>query len=346
MMPTKGVAVLHAGLVTGLGLSAPSTCAALRAALDGFGETRFRDQSGEWISGCEVPLVPAWRGPERLVQMLAMAVGECLEAAGVNDPSDLPLLLCIAEPGRPGFYRGLEQRLLDELQTVLGVQFDAGRSAVIAQGRVGGAVAMAHAAALLREQSMPAVLIAAVDSLLIGTTLQALERDDRLLTSRHSNGFIPGEAAGALWVGPPGIAPGRHLVCLGAGFGVEPAPLGSGRPLRSDGLTQAFRQALAEAGLAMAQIGYRIATISGEQYAFKQFDLATMRLLRGKHEFMDLWHPASGIGETGAVAALACIAMALAAVQKGYAAGEPVLIAAANDDGRCAALVLAAAGPR
>ena len=63
----------------------------------------------------------------------------------------------------------------------------------------------------------------------------------------------------------------------------------------------------------MAQIGYRIGTMSGEQYWFKEFDLATSRLLRGRHEFMDLWHPADGIGETGAAALPCCLGVAFTA---------------------------------
>jgi 3-oxoacyl-[acyl-carrier-protein] synthase-1 len=109
-------------------------------------------------------------------------------------------------------------------------------------------------------------------------------------------------------------------------------------------LTAAFQQALAGAGLAMADVGYRIGTMSGEQFWFKEFDLATSRLLRGRHEFMDLWHPADCIGEAGAASLPAAIGLALAAARKGFASGDPVLVAASNDDGSCAALILRAGG--
>jgi 3-oxoacyl-[acyl-carrier-protein] synthase-1 len=114
----------------------------------------------------------------------------------------------------------------------------------------------------------------------------------------------------------------------------------SEEPLRGEGLARAFRQALAGAGLEMARVGYRIGTMSGEQYWFKEFELATSRLLRGRHEFMDLWHPADCIGEVGAASLPCCIAVAAMAVRKGYAAGDPVLVTASNDDSRRAALVL------
>ena len=44
------------GLVTGVGLDAPSSCAAIRGAIDNFQETRFVDSGGEWILASEVPL--------------------------------------------------------------------------------------------------------------------------------------------------------------------------------------------------------------------------------------------------------------------------------------------------
>ena len=131
------------------------------------------------------------------------------------------------------------------------------------------------------------------------------------------------------------------LVIRSLGLAVEHATIESEEPLRADGLTAAFRQALTAAGLAMADIGYRIGTMSGEQYWFKEFDLATSRLLRGRHEFMDIWHPADCIGETGAAACPAASPSRPWRPHKGYAAGDPVLVTASNDDGRRAALVLA-----
>ena len=42
--------------------------------------------------------------------------------------------------------------------------------------------------------------------------------------------------------------------------------------------------------------------MSGEQYWFKgvRFKRHAIELLRERHEFMDMWHPADCIGETGA----------------------------------------------
>ena len=118
------------------------------------------------------------------------------------------------------------------------------------------------------------MLIAAVDSLLSWPTLTHYEQRDRLLTSGNSNGFLPGEGAGAILVGPGGVA---ALECTGIGFGIEPSPVDAETPLRADGLTQAIKAALADAGCAMHDIDYRIADVSGEQYYFKEAALALAR---------------------------------------------------------------------
>ena len=82
----KPVAILASGMVTGVGLNAASSCAAIRCAIDNFSETRFMDQGGEWIIGSQVPLEQPWRGLPKLVHMVVPAIKECLAAAGSVRP--------------------------------------------------------------------------------------------------------------------------------------------------------------------------------------------------------------------------------------------------------------------
>src|SRR5256886_13609454 len=104
----KPVAIIASGMVTSVGLNAASSCAAIRCAIDNFSETRFMDKGGEWIIGSQVPLEQPWRGLPKLVHMAVPAIRECL--AGVKDlkPSEIPLLLCVAEKERPGRLEGLD----------------------------------------------------------------------------------------------------------------------------------------------------------------------------------------------------------------------------------------------
>jgi 3-oxoacyl-[acyl-carrier-protein] synthase-1 len=177
-----------------------------------------------------------------------------------------------------------------------------------------------------------------VDSLLSWPTLGAYAGAGRLLTAQNSNGFMPGEGAGAVLVAKPdGQA---RVCCTGLGFAVEPAHIDSGEPLRADGLAQAIRTALADAGLQMHELDYRITDVSGEHYYFKEAALALARLLRRTKDEFDIWHPAECIGEAGAVAGLAAVIVAHFACAKGYSRGNHVLLHASNDAGQRAALIL------
>ncbi|MBK5964164.1 3-oxoacyl-ACP synthase [Thiocystis minor] len=336
-MTVQPIAIKRTGLVTSVGLSAPAACAAIRAKIGNPTETRFMGNDGEWIMAHQVPLEQPWRGLTKLVKMAAMAIAECLDQIPHESWSGIPLLLCVAERERPGRLDGLDDRLLAGIEQELGLQFAIG-SAIIPQGRVGAAIALAEAHKLVYGDKAPLVLIAATDSLLTWPTLSSYERAERLLSSGNSNGFIPGEAAGALLIGRPS-GPGE-LQCIGIGFGTEPAPIDSDEPLRADGLATAIRAALSEARCELHDLDARIADLSGEQYSFKEAALALSRILRQRKAAFDLWHPAECIGESGAAAGIAMLAVADAACRKAYSAGPNLLFHCANDAGRRAAAIL------
>jgi 3-oxoacyl-[acyl-carrier-protein] synthase I len=337
-MSASPMAILKTGLVTSVGLSAPATCAALRAKLSNPSETRFIDSGGEWIMAHQVTLDQPWRGLSKLAKMAALAIEEALEGVAKSEWDRIPLLLCVAEADRPGRLGGLDDQLFENIRAELGVQF-APQSAIVAHGRVGVAVALAQARALLGKGPSERVLIAATDSFVSWPTLSHYEREGRLLTARNSNGFMPGEGAGALLVGKSdGSA--SELLCSGIGFAREAAPLDSGEPLRAEGLSQAIKAALADAGCEMHHMDFRITDLSGEQYYFKEAALALSRTLRQRKEEFDIWHPAESTGEQGAVAGAAVIALADAACRKAYSKGPNILAHMANDSGQRAALAL------
>lgn len=341
------LAVLGSGMMTGVGLTAPSSCAAMRAAINGFTETRFMNQEGEWIVGSPVPLEQPWRGRAKLLRLVAPVIHECLAAAGGVGPEKIPLLLCVAEADRPGRLEGLDDRLLDEVQEFSGARFHS-RSCTIARGRVGGAVALELARRLVVNEPVPFCLIAGVDSFLVGTTLAAYEARHRLLTAKNSNGFMPGEAGSAVLVGPPGAAGAAHLRCMGIGFGRERATVDSEEPQRADGLVEAFRAMHRDGGVTLDDADYRYTDCNGEQYGFKQDRLAYARTVRKLKARFDHLHPADSIGEVGAAVGPCVMGLALAAARKGYAPGngvddapgKGVLCHFSNDDGERAAVLL------
>jgi 3-oxoacyl-[acyl-carrier-protein] synthase-1 len=332
------IAIHSTGLVTSVGLTSEASCAAFRAKIANPTETRFIDSSGDWIMAHQVPLEQPWRGLTKLAKMAAMAITEALQDVSKKEWSSLPLLLCVAETERPGRMTGLDDQLFPLIRTELGVTF-APQSAVVAQGRVGVAMALAQAREWMVKAKIPRVLVAATDSLLSWPTLSHYEREDRLLTASNSNGFMPGEAAGALLVGVPEGRDGE-LLCAGIGFGSERAHIDSGEPLRADGLSQAIKASLNEAGCQMHDMDFRVTDNSGEQYYFKEAALALSRTLRQRKEEFDIWHPAECIGEASAAAGAAIISAVKAACDKRYTKGPNILAHMANDAGQRAALTL------
>ena len=330
------LAITATGLVTSVGLTAPAACAAIRAGVTNPIETEYLDSSGESIIGHRVPLAMPWKGPIKHVKMAASAIEEALGGLPRDEWPRIPLLLCVAERDRPGRFEGLDDELPLRLQQELNIRFSP-QSATIAQGRISAAVALQQARTLIYDGNVPHVLIAAADSLLNWPTLTEYERADRLLTATNSNGFLPGEGAGALLVGKPSGDP--ELLCHGIGFGVERAEIGSSEPLRAEGLTIAIKAALADAGCHLHDLDFRITDISGEQYYFKEATIALSRILRRRKEIFDMWHPAECIGEAGAVAGIAIVAVANAACRKSYAPSNNILTHVANDGGERAAAV-------
>jgi 3-oxoacyl-[acyl-carrier-protein] synthase-1 len=321
-------------MVTGVGLNGPSSCAAIRTGISGFVETDFKID-GEWLIGCPVPLPEPFQGRERLLRMAVGAVRECLNGFQDARTQGAPLLLCLPEVNRPGRLEGLDGGFLRELERRAGLTPDSD-SVLVPHGRVAGVQALEHGRELLSGGRRHCIVVG-VDSLLVGATLEAYRRSRLLQTATNSDGFIPGQAAAALLAGAP--EPGG-LVLEGVGYGSEPAPLGSGQPLRADGMVQAIRAALADADVSFGKVDYRIADISGGQYYFKEAALAVTRVLRERKQDWQFWLPSDCVGEVGAAIGPLTMAVAFMAARKGYSPGRRLLSHFATDGTARAAAVL------
>jgi 3-oxoacyl-[acyl-carrier-protein] synthase I len=339
-MTAQHLAIRATGLVTSVGYTSAQSCAAFRSKITNPSETRFIDSGGRWIMAHQVALNQPWRGLSKLAKMAAMAIEEALQGVERSSWSQLPLLLCVAETERPGRMGGLDDKLFLMIQDELGARF-AKSSAIVTQGRVGVAVALLQARQLMAQKLTGQVLVVAADSLISWPTLSHYEREDRLLTEQNSNGFMPGEGAGALLVSAAqDKSAAGALICTGIGFGKEAAHIDSGEPLRADGLAQAIHAALADAQIEMHDIDFRIVDLSGEQYYFKEAALALSRTLRRLKDEFDIWHPAECTGEAGAASGVTVIAAAHEACCKAYARGTNILAHWANDAGQRAAMTL------
>ncbi len=337
-MSRQPIAITATGMVTGVGLNTASSCAAIRAAIDNFQETRFMDAGGQWIQGSEVPLEKPWRGTRKLAKMLAMALSECAEQGQV-DLASVPIIICLAEKERPGRVENLANKVFFEIQEELDIQLHKD-STFVEHGRVGGLVAIKQARAMLYETTTEQVIVAGVDSLLTAPALRHYEEGERLLTSINSNGFIPAEGASALLMQKPRANENKQLICTGLGFSVETATIDSELPLRADGLVAAIKESLDDAQIPMESLDFRIVDVSGEQYWFKESSLALLRTLHTPQENFDIWHPADCIGEIGAAIGPAIFINAKHACENDYSEGDNILCHFSNIDGKRGASIV------
>lgn len=292
---------------------------------------------GEWIVAHQVPATDLPSGRAKLVKMAAAAVREALQPLELAPEGSLPLLLCVPETERPGRLAEIDDVLFEALQKELSYRFHPTLSAIVPHGRASVPLALGQAHRLWMEHGQQRVLITAVDSYNWWPTLMHYQRTRRLLTPLNTNGFMPGEAAAAVLVG---AATGGGLECIGVGQGFEAAHIESEQPLRAEGLTQAIRSALQDAGCSLETLDFRITDLAGEQYYFKEAALALARTLRVRKEEFDIWHPAECVGEVGSAIGGVMLAVALAACRNGYAPGPGILIHAGTDAGRRVAAVL------
>lgn len=329
--------IVSTGMVTAVGLDAPSSCAAMRARLDGFQETRFVAPGYEWLVGAPVPLPRNWIGEKRLAHMAAAAIVEAFEA--VPEARDnTALILCLAEESRPGRLTPDAQRLAARIAEITGFT-SPHRTRIVAHGRPSGHVALDQARRLLADRTCPYVMICGVDSYLTGVTITHYLAQRRLLTPDNPNGFIPGEAAAAMLCACPGT--GGPLRLFGLGLARESAHIHNSDdlPFRADGMTSAYKAAFAEAGCRHSDIVLKIGDLPGESFWFKQTALAMLRTQREATDVQPIWAIAAALGNVGAAVVPLMLGWASDAGRKGYSPIGPVLVEASSDDGATGALV-------
>lgn len=372
MLLRSPIAVVSAGLVCSLGLSARAACAAVRARLESFEETLFFDDAGFPIVGAAIP--PGALDLEgdddtsvalpeaRLAHMLAMAVLDCV-TSGVGppglpssaqpvtkvDPPRAALWVVAPEEGRYALGPAGLDRCFQECAAALG----GGSFAQVGAERIGspGLVeALAKAGDLLASPDIDVVLVAGVDSLLdAGDIAEALGRD-RVLTHGVRDGFVPGEAAACVLVtrAPPPPAPGEPrrspaLTVRGLGSARETQTLDAELPSRGEGLARAIREALDQAGVAAHEVSARLADVSAESYFFEEASYAWSRLLRAPSPpGYQLVAPVTRVGHVGAAMGVLLLVLALDSLRRGLSAGPLSLVHLSGSGPPRGAVVVAA----
>lgn len=330
--------VIHAaGMCCAVGYHLAAASCALRAGIDHFRESPFIDQVGKSLLAAQLDLEDLW-GPQRLAQIVNMAVADCTGAGNVVDPASTVLILVAAERGRPHTDGDNFKQLYQECQALFASPFHAG-SAVFPQGRAGIGDALWHAQTQLQHESVERVLLVGADSLLDAATIEHFLSEERLLCTDNASGFIPGEGAAAVLLGVANPSDtGLHI--NGVGTALEEAKPDGEIPNRAIGLTAAMRQALALAELPPNALDFRANDQNGETFFAKEAANAYARLMGEDGTGLPTVQVADCVGETGGAAPTLTLAFLSELMSRDDAPGTRALLHFASDEGQRAALIV------
>lgn len=311
------------GVVCAVGLGAAAACAAIRAGISRASEIPYRDRDGALVVGAVVPRLSLdVQFEPRLVELLALALRDCVSGEPRTQLQRVPLLVGLAEPDRPGGCVAAK-RLIGHVEERLAVKFHPELSRTVSQGHAAGFGCLALARDILKTTDVPGCLVCGVDSYINASALHWLDRHWRLKRENNPDGVIPGEGAAVVFVRRPGSGPARvGAEVVGIGLAREPSPILSETPLLGLGLADATRRALDEAGWGFHEVDFRLSDVTGENYGFREHSLAIGRIARVvRVDPQPLWHPLEAIGDTGAAAGVIQLAVASAAWSRAYAPG-------------------------
>jgi 3-oxoacyl-[acyl-carrier-protein] synthase-1 len=346
------LAVTGIGMVTPLGLDAWESCASLRAGLSLMQDLDVTVEN-DWfddvpVVGCPVSgLTDELLGLARWTRLAGRALEDLLEKSALDRESLARLALWIAlpPPDRPGTDERLGRELARRLEERLAIAGLAQRARVIPEGHAAAIKALAEAREQISAGAIDGAIVGGVDSLIEPETLEGLLAAKRLKTEDHVDGMIPGEAAAFFLVEKPERAAARKARVLaridGVGLGEEEHTIDSDQPSAATGLSDAIEAALLDVPKRGATTGLLVGDLTGESYRAKEFGTMVSRALSHLEQQWTLWHPADGIGDTGAASAAVATCMAARAIERGHAPGARALVFAGSDHGLRGAVSLA-----
>ena len=324
------LSVITSGMVSSVGLTAGSSCAAIRCGMSNLVATRFGDPAGGWLSAALVPTVTGWGGG-RLLDLLIPAMEEALGPVRDQTSAGIAVFIVVAGSSHadgqsltPGLIAAVEQRLNRRFHPA---------SQVVAQGVIGGFVALDLARQALTQHGAACALIAGVDSLVVPEVIQHGLAERRIRTIAHPDGILLGEAAAAVLCAAPGTIVTSGIQC--AGWHCVPAA-SQEQAAQVQATVAAISGACAAAGITPDDLAGQYGNLRGREAVLA---LAWQRLLRqSKARFIS--HAVDdSLGDIGAAWLPALAAVVANAHQRRWIAGGAVVAHLATADGTIAAAV-------
>jgi 3-oxoacyl-[acyl-carrier-protein] synthase-1 len=341
------IGICAIGVCTAVGLAAPAAAAAVRSGISAFSEHPFVvDRSGDRVIVAQVPGLEDTRSPaERLHRLAALAFGQIHEAVEARRGAQRPLPIFLGIPAeRPGLPHDLIPDLSDRLmKTCFRGVTDQIRTTI--GGHTAGLIALGRCAHAVARRDCEWGIAGGIDSYVEPETLEWLEAEERLHTSRNPWGFIPGEAAGFCLITSRGLATQHGLPflvrILAFGAGEEEHTISSEGICTANGLIKAITSSLAGVAAPNGRIDLTICDMNGEPYRSDEYGFAVVRLREFFSDAHTFQTPADCWGDIGAASGPLFAMLCAAQHAKRYAPGPNTLIWASSDTGQRAAAVLA-----
>jgi len=330
------------GAVTPVGLTAPQTCAAIRARVSGFREVVVglppeESQLAARIQGkWTLRKTPA----DWLSNLASRAIAECL---GDEQPDSRHTVLLIAPPEafreHPG--TGADASVIRGIESRLGLRFHL-RSAVLRGGPASVFQALRAARTLFADPTVHYCVVGGMDSLINRSDIGRLRAANRLRDSGNPQGLVPGEGASFILVSPTSrwlrFRPLAQV--LGVGAAVESDTVLGPKYSVGDGIRAALSAAVAETDGGEPSLEFVASTFNGERYGAWESLIARTRFYRTRKERIEIVYPAMSVGEIGTAAPALAVIVAATAIARGYAPGNLAMCEASSDEGLRGACVI------
>jgi 3-oxoacyl-[acyl-carrier-protein] synthase-1 len=341
MMPP--VIITGMGAVTAVGLTAPQTCAAIRARIAGFRQLGLIAPPHAPVVSAAIPAhlhlkatPQAW-----LANMAVRAIRECLDGHEI-DYGNTALLLAFPDAYREHDGTRNARELFTAIQNRLRASFHPA-SAAFEEGRAGAFTAVSVARRLLQQETVEQCIVGGVDSLVNNSDALRLAAAGRLHEPGNPQGTIPGEGAACLLLTARTSRRAGIAQIFGCGLDHEPDTAVGERYAVGQGLRAALTAAVRDAQCQENEIEFRVSDMNGERYYAWDSTLGSSRFYRTRREQFTVWYPASCAGDTGAAAGALDMVVAANAIARGFAPGPLGMCEGGSDEGTRGACVVGCA---
>ena len=354
------------GMVTSVGHTADTACAAIRAGISRPRELASFTVLDELGAGTPLfghPVHGFSEGFRAIGRWTRLAAGALSDLMGrvrsdlTHDPSFWTRALiyaAIPEPDERFLSREpMDPDHLSELYTIpvlrhAGVPVHAEAVQLVRSRDVGFIDCLAQAVGQIAVGRAPHAIIFAVDSLLEPHCLSRLSATGRLKTADQPTGLAPGEAGVAVMLSARGnrARPGATCVLESAVVGKEDEFDAERNSSGGAALSAVIKAAVERSSAGLPLQGDWISTLNGEVGPASELGSTEQRLGAGVLAAESrLLHPFTEVGDTGTAAPAIACAMAAHGFRRGYARGDRTLISARADDGSVGAAVIGKIAP-